>query len=131
MPGGNKGTTSGKVYQLLPDKENTDLEICPMIDLFLCVLLVSVKEVRSPASESESSDVEARSTGEATPPSTPGTIRTERKAIGRSASVTSSGPFVATPEWVRFRNFFLKRPFPHSNDQWCWVEVRVDKNTIT
>jgi len=62
---------------------------------------MSVKEVRSPGSESESSDVEARSTGEVTPPSTPGTTRTEKKAIGRSSSVTSSGPFVATPEWVQ------------------------------
>ena len=61
---------------------------------------MSVKEVRNPASESETSDVEARSPGEATPPSTPGTSRIERKAIGRSASVTSSGSFVATPEWV-------------------------------
>ena len=61
---------------------------------------MSVKEVRNPASESETSDVEARSPGEATPPSTPGTSRTERKSIGRSVSVTSSGPFVATPEWV-------------------------------
>lgn len=63
-------------------------------------VVVSVKEVRNPASESESSDVEARSTGDVTPPSTPGTVRTEKKAIGRSSSVTSSGPFVATPEWV-------------------------------
>ncbi|XP_027053270.1 protein HID1-like [Pocillopora damicornis] len=62
---------------------------------------MSVKEVRNPASESETSDVEARSPGEATPPSTPGTSRTERKSIGRSVSVTSSGPFVATPEWVQ------------------------------
>lgn len=62
---------------------------------------MSVKEVRNPASESETSDVEARSAGEATPPSTPGTSRTERKSIGRSVSVTSSGPFVATPEWVQ------------------------------
>ena len=61
---------------------------------------MSVKEVRNPASESEFSDVEARSTGDATPPSTPGSARTEKKAIGRSSSVTSSGPFVATPEWV-------------------------------
>ena len=69
---------------------------------------MSVKEVRNPASESESSDVEARSVGDATPPSTPGTSRTERKSIGRSASVTSSGPFVATPEWVSNRIFNLK-----------------------
>lgn len=62
---------------------------------------MSVKEVRNPASESEFSDVEARSTGDATPPSTPGSARTEKKAIGRSSSVTSSGPFVATPEWVQ------------------------------
>ena len=69
---------------------------------------MSVKEVRNPASESESSDVEARSVGDPTPPSTPGTSRTERKSIGRSASVTSSGPFVATPEWVSNRNLCLK-----------------------
>ena len=68
---------------------------------------MSVKEVRNPASESESSDVEARSVGDPTPPSTPGTSRTERKAIGRSASVTSSGPFVATPEWVSKRYLSL------------------------
>lgn len=74
--------------------------------LSLC-LLVSVKEVRSPGSESESSDVEARSTGDVTPPSTPGTTRTEKKAIGRSSSVTSSGPFVATPEWVSARILFF------------------------
>lgn len=69
---------------------------------------MSVKEVRNPASESESSDVEARSVGDPTPPSTPGTSRTERKSIGRSSSVTSSGPFVATPEWVSNRNLSLK-----------------------
>ncbi|XP_020611315.1 protein HID1-like [Orbicella faveolata] len=67
----------------------------------ICIDKLSVKEVRNPASESESSDVEARSVGDPTPPSTPGTSRTERKSIGRSASVTSSGPFVATPEWVQ------------------------------
>ena len=69
---------------------------------------MSVKEVRNPASESESSDVEARSTGEVTPPSTPGTSRTEKKAIGRSASISSSGPFVATPEWVSLGISLLK-----------------------
>ena len=86
----------------------------PLIDLLcwfvILYLLVSVKEVRNPGSESESSDVEARSTGEVTPPSTPGTIRTEKKSIGRSASVASSGPFVATPEWVSVRNILLRRP---------------------
>ena len=63
--------------------------------------------MRSPGSDSESSDVEARSTGEVTPPSTPGTLRTEKKSIGRSASVSSSGPFVATPEWVLLILFFF------------------------
>ncbi|XP_068717202.1 protein HID1-like [Montipora capricornis] len=62
---------------------------------------MSVKEVRNPASESESSDIEARSVGDVTPPSTPGTKRTEKKSIGRSSSQASPGPFVATPEWVQ------------------------------
>ena len=61
---------------------------------------VSVKEIRHVSSESESSDVEARSVGEISPPTSPRDRRTERKAIGRSASLLSTGSFMATPEWV-------------------------------
>ena len=76
------------------------LETVRFVSVLSVDIAVSVKEVRNPASDSESSDVEARSGGEATPPSTPAPIPTERKAIGRSTSVSSSGHFVATPEWV-------------------------------
>ncbi|KAK2572080.1 Protein HID1 [Acropora cervicornis] len=53
------------------------------------------------ASSSGRSMPEMSADRDATPPSTPGSARTEKKAIGRSSSVTSSGPFVATPEWVQ------------------------------
>ena len=64
------------------------------------MFVVSVKEVRHLPSDSESSDVEARSGAEASPPTTPRGAVVERKSIGRSASVSSSTSFVATPEWV-------------------------------
>ena len=60
----------------------------------------SVQEVRRrPGSESESSDVEGPSGRDHSPPTTP--RGKERKAIGRSTSVSSTSSFIATPEWVR------------------------------
>lgn len=61
-----------------------------------CFLVVSVTQVRHPGSESETSDVEGRYSAE----SNTSVKRKEKKAIGRSASVTNSGSFIATPEWV-------------------------------
>ncbi|XP_048575921.1 protein HID1 [Nematostella vectensis] len=62
---------------------------------------MSVREVRHPGSESETSDVEGRSPEDPVSRATPGPSHTQKKAIGRSASVSSTGAFIATPEWVQ------------------------------